>query len=214
MAVRLTVSWPDTGPAVTMNSEAAEPPGIVTNAGTVRSVVSLDNTTVYPPGGAGFDNIAVHTLVIPEPGLVGLHVRAESEGRAGKLRLAFRTPPFQRAVRVTFVAPLTRLEVAGNVAAIDCAGIVNSLPTAIAGLSLDSATVMPPSGAGPFKATMQMAVSPAFSVVGAQVRTEREGTVTVVAEVAETSSPEAVASTAVTAVTASDVIVMLEARRR
>jgi hypothetical protein len=83
---------------VTVNVALAEPPGMLTLAGTVAAVLLLDKVTVAPPVGAAALSVAVPcALALPPTTVVGLTARDASAGAADgactvKLRVADQLP--------------------------------------------------------------------------------------------------------------------------
>ena len=60
-------------PAIAENVAIVAPAGTVTEAGTVRSAVLLDNKTWAPPEGAGDESVTVHVELAPIPRLAAVH---------------------------------------------------------------------------------------------------------------------------------------------
>jgi hypothetical protein len=60
-------------PAIAENVAIVVPAATVTEAGTVKSSVLLDNATLAPPEGAGDESVTVHVELAPIPRLVAAH---------------------------------------------------------------------------------------------------------------------------------------------
>jgi hypothetical protein len=68
--------------------------------GTGSTALLLDNDTTVPPAGAGWLNVTVHVVAVPELRLVGLHVKDVRPTGATKLIVAVFETPESVAVRV------------------------------------------------------------------------------------------------------------------
>ena len=156
-------------PTVTLKLAEVAPAGTVTAAGTLRTGLLLDSTTLVPPEGAALVRVTVQALLAPEYRVVELHVAEVSVTSVDKVnetvwealpRVAVSTAvPFALmvpavAVKLAEVAPATTVTVAG---------------TLRAGLLLDSPTLVPPAGAALVRVTVQALVAAEPRVVGVQV---------------------------------------------
>jgi len=178
VAVTVTVVAFATALVVMVNVAELAFAGTVTLAGIVAAELLSDTATITPPVGAGPVNVTVPVVELPSNTVVGFKLTAE---RAGGLivRVAVREAPLYVSVIVTVVVELTGVVVTVKVAEVEFAGIVRVAGVAAAELLSDSATWIPPAGAGPFRVTVPVEEVPPVTDVGDRVTDDGVGGLTV-----------------------------------
>ena len=148
----------------------------------------LDKDTTVPPAGAGWLNVTVHVVAIPEFRLVGLHASDIKTADAVKLMVTVFETPLSVAVKVALwfdgIVPALAVkftEVAPDGTATEGPGTGSKL------LLLDNDMVVPPVGAAALSVTVQVVLLPLPRLVGVHDSELRAGpppvTVPPVAEV-------------------------------
>lgn len=159
-----------TDPAVAVNVADVAATGTVTDDGTGSAVVLLDDSaTAIPPDDAGCVSVIVQVVWIPDITLAGEQASVWTVGMGVTVTVAV-VLPASVAVTVTVCNVVTGPAVAGNVVDVAFAGTVTDVCTGNAAALLDeSATVLPPAGAGWFKLAVHVVDVPDTKVAGAQV---------------------------------------------
>lgn len=149
VAVSVTVWDVATDPAVAVNVVELAAPGTVADAGTgSTAVLSDDKVTVAPAAGAGCVKVIVHVVVAPGVRLAGTHASADTLGLGATVTVVVTLPPSD-AVSTAVCVAATDPAVAVNVAEFAAAATTTDAGTGNAVvLSDESATVLPPAGAG------------------------------------------------------------------
>lgn len=166
-----------TGFVVTAKVPVFAPAGSDKEGGTVAAAVfELASVMFAPAGGAEPVSVTVAVEGVPPMTLVGLRTTDDSAA-APTVRVAvFVTPP-QMAVIATGVEDATPVVVIVAVAEVEPAGMTTLAGIeATAVLELESATVAPPAGAGPFKVTVAVELFPPTGFVGLRARVMKVGT--------------------------------------
>ena len=170
VAVRVTLSFWVSVPAVAAKLAEVAVAGTVTVAGMANRALVSDSATTLPPEGAGSFKVTVHSELTAELIVPGLQDSAETSTPGASVKEAVWEPPFKLAMIVTLWVAVTVLAVIVNEAdvapaATDTeAGIVNRA------LLSDRATVLPLGGAGWFKVTVQVPDALEFIVLELHVR--------------------------------------------
>jgi hypothetical protein len=173
VAVMLEVALAPTGILVTVNVVELLPDGTVTElTDTVATAVfPLDTLTTTPPAGAVLFSLTVALDVAPPIKLAGASVTEEiAGGLIVKLALA---DPFNVAVIVSIVTAGTVFVSAVNVAVVAPAATFALAGTVPDGEVAESATAIPPDGAGPFSVTVPVAFAAPPSTLAGLIETER-----------------------------------------
>lgn len=125
----------------------------------------LESATAIPPVGAG----AVSTIVPVDPDPTtteaGFSERLTGLTTGRIVRTAVLVTPFWLAVIVEFVVEVTDVVVTVKFAVALPAATV-TLAGAVAGLLLESATIIPPAGAGPLRVTVPVEEAPPVTWAG------------------------------------------------
>src|SRR5262249_8502240 len=185
------------------------PAGTVTAAGTITFELLLERVTATPPVGAAPDNVTVQVDAGPGAIAIGLQASAESTGGVGPGVVGavwgsgnvFWTP-LQLAVILTVVEELTCDAVAAKPAVVEPVVTVTNLGMLRLGLFSESATEIPPAGAGELRVTVQVEVPGVKMAPGLQVKSLRTGATTVSGALAAVPAALADSVTAVSAATA------------
>jgi hypothetical protein len=176
----VTVSLLPMLPATAENDALVDPPGTVTDDGTVNGALFANLIdTVAPLLGAAADNVTVHTAEACETSAAGLQVSELAVGGAGggggggggaNCRAKLWDVPLSAATRVTVVVAVTAADVAPNVAlVVPCATVTEAgTLTPVVAPAVPSATSSPPLGAGADTVTVQDAVPGVVSGFGEQ----------------------------------------------
>jgi hypothetical protein len=157
-------------PAVAGKVAVVPPATTVTEAGTARAVLLSEMETDKPPVGAALFKPRVQVVAAPDTTVAGEQFSVEGTAGAMRLREALAVVLFRVAVStavlsvVTVATDAVKLAVDAPAATVTDAGIV-----AMA-LSSAKVTTVPPVGAAPVSATVQVADPPEFRVAGVQVR--------------------------------------------
>jgi len=127
---------------------------------TVPGIVSPGNPvlltlTTAPTAPAALDSVTVQLPLAFAPNVVGLHWREETTVAAAKEMVDVRDVPLYTAVTVAFWFVVTPRLVAVKFAEVDPDATVTDGGTIRLELLLDSDTATPPTGAAPFKLTVQ-----------------------------------------------------------
>jgi hypothetical protein len=127
----------------------------------------LDKDTTVPPAGAGWLNVTVHVVAIPEFRLVGLHASDIKTADAVRLMVTVFETALSVAVRVALwldgIVPALAVkftEVAPDGTVTEAPGTGNKL------LLLDNDTAVPPVGDAPLSVTVQVVLFPVLRLVG------------------------------------------------
>jgi hypothetical protein len=127
----------------------------------------LDKATTVPPAGAGWLNVTVHVVAIPEFRLVGLHASDVKTADVVKLMVTVFETPLSAAVKVALwfdgIVPAVAVkftEVAPDGTVTEAPGTGNKL------LLLDNDTAVPPLGDAPLSVTVQVVLFPVLRLVG------------------------------------------------
>lgn len=156
-------------PAVTENVFVVAPAGTVTEAGTVRSALSLDSETVAPPAGAGEDRVIVQVDMPPLARLVSVHPSDVNADAGVSVKFACSELALYVAVTIAFRLLGTVPAVVVNVLLVVPAATKIEAGTVNDPLLLESAMVDPPGGAPPDRFTEQVDVPPPLKLVGMHV---------------------------------------------
>jgi hypothetical protein len=152
-----------------VNEAVVAPCGTVTEAGTDAADFELESAIVNPPFGAGAAMVTVPCAVCPLRIDVGLTDRLV--GRIGfTVKPVLTLTPLREAVSTAVVVAVTVPADAVNEAVVAPCATVTEAGNDTDGLELESATVMPPVGAGAAIVTVPCAVCPLRIVVGVRVR--------------------------------------------
>src|SRR5688572_21824711 len=87
-------------PACRVTDRELDPAAIVSGDATVRTLLTVDKTTLAPPVGAFLFNVTVQVLEAPGPRVVGLQDRLETRTGAVRLIVALAELPLYVAVTV------------------------------------------------------------------------------------------------------------------
>jgi hypothetical protein len=194
VAVKVTVWDVATEPAVAVNVVEFAAAGTVTDGGTGSAVVvSDDKVTAAPAAGAGCVKVIVHVVAAPGVRFAGVHASVDTLGLGATATVVVTLPPSD-AVTTAVWAAATDPAVAVNVAELVVAATTTDAGTGNAVvLSDESATVLPPAGAGWVRLTVHVVADPDVRFAGTHASDETPGagaTVTV-----NVASPPSVALT-------------------
>jgi hypothetical protein len=139
----------------------------------VADTLSLDKVTDAPPAGAALLNVTVPVEELPPFTLVGFRVKFESTG--GLMVSVAVCGPLYVPVIVAETTTPTTLVVTVNVAVFAPATTVTLAGTVAAALLLDSVTIAPPVGAGPFSIRVPVEELPPSKLAGFSVTLESAG---------------------------------------
>jgi hypothetical protein len=173
VAVMLEVAFAPTGILVTVNVVELLPDGTVTDVTdrVAAAVFPLATLTTTPPAGAVVFSLTVAVDVAPPIRLAGASVTEEiAGGLIVKVALA---DPFNVAVIVSVVTAGTVPVSTVNVAVVAPAATFTLAGTEPAGEVADSATAIPPAGAGAFSVTVPFAFAAPPCTLAGLMDTER-----------------------------------------
>jgi len=150
--------------------------GTVTDAGTESTVALVDaSATVLPPAGAARLKVTVHVVEAPGARLTGTHASDETVGLGVTVIVAVAFAPSD-AVSVTVCDVLTAPAVAVNVAEVaDAATATDAGVVSAVLLSVVSATLLPPVGAGCVRVTVHVVEAPDTTLAGLHESVDTEG---------------------------------------
>lgn len=147
------------------NVAAVDPPGTVTEDGTLALVLLDESGTAIPPLGAGPDRVTVPVDPVPPVTAAGLTVRLLRDGALIVSAAVFELPPMA-AVIVALTVVATAVVVIVKVAEVDPLGTV-TVPGRVAFPLLEvSVTAVPPVGAAPERVTVPVEGVPPVTVAG------------------------------------------------
>ena len=152
---------------VTVKIAVVAPPATDTGVVTVAAaMLPLDRATPIPPEGAGPFRVTV-PVELSDPPVTDVGLR-DTDDTAGGLTVSVAVcVPLSVAEIVTGVVVPTAPEIRREVVEDDPGGTATLAGTVTAGLPLESVTVVPPSGAGPFStSTVPVDEVPPVTVVG------------------------------------------------
>jgi len=155
---------------VTVNVAVVEPAATVTLAANCTAGSLLLSITAMPPEGAAAESVTVASEELPPGTEVGLSTRLATDGKGTTTSVAGCIMPFIVAVIVAVTCIATIDVVAVNVALLAPACTMTFVGTVTAGSLLESATVLPPGGAGPDSATVPVEDWPPSTGVALKTR--------------------------------------------
>ena len=173
-AVRVTAVDVVTVPAVAVRVAVVAAAATVTEAGTVRAALLLDNATEDPPVGAAWDKVTVQVDEPPEVTVFGEQAKVVTVVFGDTVTEAVAELPFKEAVNVTAVDVVAVPALAVNVAVVAPAATVTDAGTVSAALLLDKATEAEADGAME-SPTVQVDVAPDSTELGRHCSVETVG---------------------------------------
>jgi hypothetical protein len=151
------------------NVPLVAPAGIRTWAGTVSHWELLESDTDAPPGPAAFEKVTVQLAVAPSARLAGAQANAAKAGSAWSTsRVVVREAPFSVAVSVAVWSTVTVPAAATKFAELLPAVTVTEGGTVSVVVLLASVATAPPGPAALDRVTVQVALPPWLTPVGAQ----------------------------------------------
>ena len=187
-AETVTVVSVETVPAVAVNAAVVPPAATVTEAGTLRKVLSSETETGRPPVGAALFRVTVQVAVAPDSTLAGEQVSVDGTAGATRVSEALAVLPLRLEVTsavllvVTVDAEAVKVAVKAPAATLIDAGVVTKV------LLSESVTATPPAGAAAFRVIVQVALPAPVIEEGLQ---DNEDSPTGVATWSETTPPVA-----------------------
>jgi hypothetical protein len=171
LAVMVTLSPAVTVPAVVVKAPDTAWAATDTDAGIISSGLFALRRTVCALATVR-SNWTVQVLELPEVRNVGLQLSEDTAGALARIREAVAEAPCNEAVRVMSRFPVKVPAVAVKVAEVSAADTVTVAGMLSLALLSDSATRLPPGGAGSFKVTVQTLLASELIVPGLQVNAE------------------------------------------
>ena len=157
-----------TGVVVTLNDAVDEPAATVTDDGTLAAALFELSVTLMPPAGALLLSVTVPLALTPPVTCDGVTVSAVRAGAvivsvAVRAMLPDAAVIVTRAGEVTWLVPIAKLPLTAPSATTTDDGTVAEVEL------LESATIMPPEGAGPLSTTVPVALVPPVTLAGSIV---------------------------------------------
>lgn len=150
---------------LTVNLAVVSPEGIVTVAGTVTVLRSLESITIIPAVGAGAFRATVPVVEAPPNSVLDESPNeVKTGGLTVRLEVAVWVPCV--AVIVASVVVATGLVAALNVTVVDPASTVTDVGTVAAAELLDRLTLSPPVGAAPLRVIVPVELAPPVKAAG------------------------------------------------